>query len=78
MYEKQKIKSVRSGKQNKTRPISGMYFPEGYALIGTDKEEKNAFFVYDLGPDYGRAFRFDILDDGMEKRLGKAELLWEE
>ncbi|MBR1508076.1 MAG: hypothetical protein IJ619_08760 [Eubacterium sp.] len=75
-YECGSLESVEVGSRNKTEPASGMYFPEGRASIGIDKETNNVGYIsLFVGPRYGRGFRYEVVIEDVIRLEGK-KLLW--
>ncbi|MDD6299088.1 hypothetical protein [Hornefia butyriciproducens] len=75
-YENGVLEIVKVGTKNRISPVSGMYFPEGRGAVGIDSNYEYAFVSFQVGPRYGRGFRYRIIDEGESKRLGEQELIW--
>ena len=75
-YESGIMEKVQTGTRNLTRPLSGIYFPEGHGSIGILKDNSYAYVSYLVGPRFGRGFRYKILSDEEGLRLVDKELVW--
>ncbi len=70
------IEMVSPGHPSRREPVSRMYWPEGRGRIGIDTKDGFAYVSYDVGPRYGRGYRFKIIDDNGTVRLGDREERW--
>ena len=75
-YANGKLEMVKAGTKNQAEPISGMYFSEGYATTGIDKDNNLAYMSFCVGRRYGQGFRYEILSDEKGIRLGAEQLMW--
>ena len=75
-YENGILEKVQTGTKYQAEPISGMYFFEGYATTGIDKDNNLAYMSFRVGRRYGRGFRYEILTDEKGIRLGAEKLMW--
>lgn len=75
-YESGQLVLVPVGTKHKNEPINGMYFPEGHAEIGINQEGNIAFFSFQVGPRYGRGYKYEIIKDPAGSHLGEEQSLW--
>ena len=75
-YENGIMEIVETGTQNATSPVNGIYYPEGYGLIGILKDNRYAYVSYIVGPRFGKGFRYRILNDEKGLQLGDKVLVW--
>ena len=75
-YVNGSLKQVEPGTENETEPGNGSYFEEGRAWIGIDKKNNFAYFSFQVGPLFGRGYRYKIVEGENGKTLGEEEELW--
>ncbi|MBQ2683788.1 MAG: hypothetical protein IJG02_07930 [Thermoguttaceae bacterium] len=75
-YENGSLEKVEPGTENETEPGNRAYFEEGRARISIDRINNYAFFSFQVGPLFGRGYRYKILEGENGKTLGEEEMLW--
>ncbi|MBO7678269.1 MAG: hypothetical protein J6S75_01225 [Thermoguttaceae bacterium] len=75
-YENGSLEKVKSGTKNKKEPISGMFFAEGYFAVSIYEHAGFATMSYQIGPLYGRGYRYKIVTGKNGNTLGKPKLDW--
>lgn len=73
----EKIELIEDNKvEAQNNPKSGMYFNEGSFYFSFSKDMKKVLFAWQVGPRYGRAFRYGVISDVDKVRIEEEDILW--
>ena len=75
-YQNGSLEKVEPGTAGNTKPIRGSYFSGGHFAAAIDKKNKYAYIGFQLGPRFGRGFRYKIVTGKEGNTLADKEKLW--
>ena len=75
-YENGSLEKVKPGTKGNTEPIRDSYFSEGHFCVRIDEKNRVAYLSFQVGPLFGRGYRFKIVAGENGNTLGEEELDW--